>query len=244
VPKTLTPARLAIREDGTPFSADFGDVYYSTDGGPGQAEFVFLAGNGLPERWRHRDTFTVLETGFGTGLNFLATWKAWLADSARCSRLRFVSIEKHPIGADDLLALHQRWPELARCSEQLRAAWPLPETGLHTLQFEQDRVTLDLHFGDAADVLPRLKEEVDAFYLDGFAPGKNADMWSPAIFRALAAAATPGATLATWTVAAKVRKGLAEAGFSLWKSVGYGRKRDMLRGALRTEPSPDQGSRD
>ncbi|MGB0129013.1 MAG: tRNA (5-methylaminomethyl-2-thiouridine)(34)-methyltransferase MnmD [Rhodocyclaceae bacterium] len=242
--KTLTPARLVIREDGTPFSAEFGDVYHSIDGGPGQAEFVFLAGNGLPERWRHRHSFTVLETGFGTGLNFLATWKAWLTDSARCFHLRFVSIEKHPFGADDLGTLHQRWPELALYSEQLCAAWPLPETGLHTLQFDQGRVTLDLHFGDAADVLPRLKKQADAFYLDGFAPGKNPEMWSPAIFQALAAAATPGATLATWTVAATVRKGLAEAGFSLWKSAGYGRKREMLRGALRGDPSPDRGSRD
>jgi tRNA 5-methylaminomethyl-2-thiouridine biosynthesis bifunctional protein len=231
----LAPASLVFTGDGTPFSDRFGDVYHSADGGPGQAAFVFLAGNGLPERWRGRECFTVLETGFGTGLNFLATWNAWRTDERRPAMLRFLSVEKFPFHPDDLQRLHGSWPELAPCSEWLRAAWPALETGPHRMAFDDGRVILDLFFGDALEVLPRLAEQVDAIYLDGFAPGKNPEMWSATVFEALADAARPEATLATWTVAAAIRKGLTEAGFDVWKSPGYGRKRDMLRGRRRGE---------
>lgn len=235
--KSLVPASLVFTENGTPFSEAFGDVYHSADGGPGQAEFVFLGGNGLPERWRGRHSFTVLETGFGTGLNFLATWNVWRSDKDRPVLLRFVSVEKSPFRSADLEILHRSWPELAPCSALLREAWPALETGRHRLAFEAGRVVLDLFFGDALDVLPRLADRADAIYLDGFAPEKNQEMWSAAVFQALADAARPDATLATWTVAAAVRNGLARAGFEVWKSAGYGRKRQMLRGRRRAEAS-------
>jgi tRNA 5-methylaminomethyl-2-thiouridine biosynthesis bifunctional protein len=233
----LAPASLVFTKGGIPFSETFGDVYHSADGGPGQAAFVFLAGNGLPERWRGRERFTVLETGFGAGLNFLATWDAWRRDEARPALLHFISVEKFPLGRTDLERLHRSWPELAPCSALLQEAWPPLERDLHRLAFDAGRVVLDLFFGDARDVLTRLGERADAIYLDGFAPEKNPEMWSEAIFSALGDAARPEATLATWTVAAAVRKGLTEAGFEVWKTAGYGRKRHMLRGRRRLEPN-------
>src|ERR1700716_2605076 len=110
MPHALAPARLGFQE-GVPYSEAFGDVYHSAAGGPAQARHVFLAGNGLPERWRGRERFVILETGFGVGLNFLATWQAWRADPQRCERLHFVSVEKHPFALPDLRLLHERYAE-------------------------------------------------------------------------------------------------------------------------------------
>lgn len=228
----LTPARLAFDAHGTPYSPDFGDVYHSADGGPGQAEHVFLRGNGLPERWRGRDRFVILETGFGTGLNFLATWAAWRADAQACRRLHYVSVEGHPFTASDLAILHRRWPEFAPMAERLRAQWPVLTPGLHRIELEAGRLVLTLMFGDALRLLPRLSGRFDACYLDGFDPRKNPDMWSPALFKRLARLAAPGATLATWSVSARVRAGLEAAGFRCERRPGFGRKREMLTGHL------------
>src|SRR2546425_4461643 len=113
----LIPARLEFAADGTPWSEEFGDVYHSAAGGPAQARHVFLAGNRLPERWAGRERFVILETGFGFGLNFLATWQAWRRDPARCERLHFVSLEKHPFTLSNLRVLHSRYPEFERSEE-------------------------------------------------------------------------------------------------------------------------------
>jgi tRNA 5-methylaminomethyl-2-thiouridine biosynthesis bifunctional protein len=230
---SLTPATLAFA-DGVPFAQTFGDVYHSADGGLAQARHVFLAGNGLPQRWRVQSRFTILETGFGLGLNFLATWLAWQTEPARPQRLHYVAIEKHPFTAGDLARLHERWPELAALSAQLRAAWPPLTPGFHRLLLDQGRVILTLAFGDIADCLPQIDAAADAIYLDGFAPSKNPDMWSPQTLGRLKRLALPGATLATYTVSAAVRNGLAQAGFTCEKRPGFGRKRDML--AARFEP--------
>ena len=228
----ILPARLAFAADGTPYSPQFGDVYHSTDGGLAQARHVFLGGNALPRRWRGRDSFVIVETGFGLGLNFLATWEAWRTDAQRCERLHFASVEKHPFGADDLARLHARWPELTAVSGQLVRAWPPLVPGFHRLHFEDGRLTLTLLLGDIAELLPKLQAAADAVFLDGFAPEKNPEMWSAAVFRQLARLAKPEATLATWTVAGAVRQGLADAGFLVTKRPGFGRKREMLCGTL------------
>lgn len=229
----LIPAPLAFRGDGTPFSPAYDDIYHSAAGALAQAEHVFLSGNGLPERWRGRRTFTVLETGFGIGGNFLATWKAWRTDPKRCERLSFVSIEKHPFNAADLRALHERIvadATVSELSEQLLQAWPMHTPGLHRLEFEGARVTLTIAFGDALELLPRLWLRADAFYLDGFSPAKNPDLWSPAVFKSLARVAGEGATLATYSCAGHVRHGLALAGFECTKAQGFAQKRTMLVG--------------
>lgn len=225
----LTLADWHIGADGVPRSAVFDDVYHSWDGGLGQSRFVFLQGNQLPQRWAGRAVFTILETGFGLGLNFLATWAAWKADAQHCRSLHFISLEKHPFSRADLQTLHQQWPELAPLAHRLQQQWPLLTPGFHRLQLDEG-VTLTLIFGDALQWLPQLEAEVDAFYLDGFSPGKNPELWGERLLRQVARLADPGATCATYTIAAAVRRGLATAGFTVEKWPGYGGKRDMLHG--------------
>lgn len=231
----LTPARLALTIDGTPWSETFNDVYHSADGGPGQSRHVFLGGNDLPVRWHGRDRFVIVETGFGLGLNFLVTWAAWRADAHRPRCLHFVSAEKHPFVADDLARACERWPELQPLARQLVAAWPPLLPGFHRLHFDAGRVTLTLLFGDALDMLRQLSARADAFYLDGFAPAVNPEMWSAPLLGQVRRLAAAGATCATWSVAAPVREGLAAAGFLTQKWPGFGQKREMLSGRLRAD---------
>ena len=224
----LVPAEPAFDAAGTPYSPEYGDIYHSADSGPGQARHVFLGGNDLPARWSGERVFTIVETGFGLGVNFLATWDAWRADSRRPERLHFVSVEKHPFTREGLAGLHARYAEFAPLAAQLQSAWPLPLPGMHRLEFEGGRVLLTLAFADAADILPQLRLAADAFYLDGFAPDRNPDMWSPEMMKALARIARNGATLATYTTARAVRDALAAAGFTPELRTGFGRKRNML----------------
>ncbi len=229
----LIPATLAFLDNGTPFSPRHDDIYHSAAGALAQARHVFLRGNGLPERWQGRTVFTVLETGFGMGINFLTTWAAWRADSARCERLHFVSTEKHPFTRDDLLCAHATTIDDATVAELgrlLANVWPMLVPGLHRLEFDGGRVTLTLAFGDATGTLPALWLRADAFYLDGFAPAKNPDLWSPAIFRALARLAADDARFATYTSAGDVKRALEQNGFVYRKEPGFAGKRAMLCG--------------
>lgn len=224
----LDPAVLTYDDAGTPYSPVYGDIYHSSDSGPGQARHVFLGGNDLPSKWAGKHVFTIIETGFGIGLNFLATWQAWRADPARAERLHFVSVEKHPFSRDTLIALHQHYAEFVALAAQLQAAWPPLISGLHRLHFDDGHVTLTLVFADAAEALPGLRFGADAFFLDGFAPERNGEMWTPRLMKALARLARPGATVATYTMARPVRDALAKAGFVVTRRRGFGRKRDML----------------
>ena len=235
----LQPARLEFTPDGAPFSPAFGDVYHSTHGGPAQAQHVFLGGNDLPARWRDRERFVILETGFGLGLNFLATWQTWCADARRCRRLHFVSIEKHPFAAPDLAFAQQAWPEFADLAATLRHHWPPLTPGIHRLHLDDDRVILTLVFADAASQLREVDAAVDAFYLDGFAPVSNPEMWSLPVCKALARLAAPGATLATWCLARPVRDALAAVEFDLERRPGFAPRREMLVGHFRSR-RPDR----
>jgi tRNA 5-methylaminomethyl-2-thiouridine biosynthesis bifunctional protein len=211
---------------GPPRASEFGDVYHPREGALEQARAVFLAGNGLPERWRGRARFTILETGFGLGHNFLATWAAWRDDPRRCERLYFVSLEKHPPTRGDLARALSACA-LPPLAQQLVAAWPPLTPNLHSLAFEGRRVQLLLGFGDAATLARELVAQADAFFLDGFAPAKNPAIWSEPVFAALARLAAPGATAATWSAARIVRDGLRNAGFSVEAASGPGTKRDI-----------------
>lgn len=228
----ITPSPLEFEPDGTPRSSLYGDVYHTRSGGPAQAQHVFLAGNDLPARWQNQAQFTILETGFGLGLNFLATWSAWLNDPQRCQRLHFISVEKHPVSADDLAKAHAAWPEFEALAAQLRQNWPALTAENHRIERAEGRIVLDLIFGDALEALPQLEARADAFYLDGFAPDKNPELWSVPLFQALARLAAPGTTLATWSVAGSVRRGLNAAGFHTEKRAGFGGKRQMLVGVV------------
>ena len=225
----LRPAALAFDESGTPRSIEFGDVYHSASG-PGQARHVFLHGSDLPTRWAGSRVFVIVELGFGLGLNFLATWDAWRSDPHRCARLHFVSVERHPCDGGDLATAHLRYPEFSALSALLRSAWPLLLPGCHRLHFDEDKVTLTLVFGDVVEALRGLRLGADAFYLDGFAPDRNREMWSIETMRALSGLARPGTTVATWSVAAIVKESLTAAGFVVDKRPGFGAKREMLAG--------------
>ncbi|HUY01894.1 MAG TPA: bifunctional tRNA (5-methylaminomethyl-2-thiouridine)(34)-methyltransferase MnmD/FAD-dependent 5-carboxymethylaminomethyl-2-thiouridine(34) oxidoreductase MnmC [Rhodocyclaceae bacterium] len=240
----IVPAKLSFTSDGTPYSAFYDDVYHAAAGGLEQARHVFLGGNDLPARWRGRDAFTIVETGFGLGLNFLAAWQAWLDDADRCPRLHFVSFEKHPFAATELALAHRRWPALASLSATLRQQWPVLAPGVQRLNFAADRVSLTLFLGDATTLLPQLVAGVDAYFIDGFAPAKNPELWSPQFLASLTRTAAPDATLATWSVAKAVREGLAACGWTLTKRAGFAAKREMLSGRrgepLATAPSPER----
>jgi len=228
---TVEPATLDF-DDGQPACRRYGDVYASRDGALAQARHVFLGGNDLPARWAGREQYVIVETGFGLGVNFLAAWQCWRDDPRRPRRLHFVSIERHPLAADDLL---RAVPEALRpLAAPLAAQWPLPLPGLHRLEFDDARVVLTLALGDAGELVPQLVLGADAFFLDGFAPDRNPAMWSPPLLKALARLARPAATLATWCTAAAVREALAASGFTVGRRPGFGRKREML--AARFEP--------
>ncbi|WP_323119286.1 bifunctional tRNA (5-methylaminomethyl-2-thiouridine)(34)-methyltransferase MnmD/FAD-dependent 5-carboxymethylaminomethyl-2-thiouridine(34) oxidoreductase MnmC [Burkholderia alba] len=233
MPDRIVPATLAFREDGTLVSQDYGDIYHSEAGALEQARYVFLQGNNLPQRWRGRRIFTIVETGFGMGCNFLATWAAWRADPERCERLHFVSVEKHPFSRDDLRRAARHFvadTTIYPLVDALVDSWPVLTPGLHRLAFDAGGVTLTLAFGDVGTVLPNLVLRADAFYLDGFAPSKNPDMWSPSVFRSLARLADEHATFATYTSAGDVKRALDAAGFRYRKIDGFASKRAMLVG--------------
>jgi tRNA 5-methylaminomethyl-2-thiouridine biosynthesis bifunctional protein len=232
-PITLPTARLLAGAGGTPMSAEFGDVYHSADGATEQARHVFIAGNDLPQRWRGRDRFTIVETGFGLGLNFLETWRAIDDDPHAPQMLHFVSVENRPLAREAVASVLSRWPEHADRARELARQWPLPLAGFHRLAFKGGRIVLTLLFGDAAEALGQLEANADALYLDGFSPARNPAAWSPAVCRELARLATADCTLATWTVASSVRRALADAGFALEKRPGFGSKHEMLVGRLR-----------
>lgn len=224
----LTPARIEIDADGVPNSPDFGDRYLPREGAAAQAREVFLAGNALPARWAGRADFSLLETGFGLGNNFLAAWQAWRDDPQRPRTLHFVSIEAHPPTRADLQRCYAAspWPGLAAA---LIDAWPPAVDGLHPIDFDEGRVRLLLAFGDAGRIVRELDLVADALLLDGFAPDRNPAMWTRELMQGLSRCLAPGATAATWTVARSVRDALAAAGFEVERVDGHGAKRQTLR---------------
>jgi len=233
--RKIRPARLDWRAEGAappaPRSVAFDDIYFAEDG-PAETAHVFLAGNGLPARFATSARFCVGELGFGTGLNFLCTMKAW-SEAAKPpgARLHFFSTEAYPLSTEDMARAHAAWPALARQSTELRNALPPPQPGFHQLHPSAD-VSLTLYYGDALEGLRRADAAINAWFFDGFAPAKNPAMWAPALFREAARLSAPGATCSTFTVAGAVRRGLRDAGFAVEKRPGFGRKREMLTGRL------------
>ncbi|MBV9890141.1 MAG: FAD-dependent 5-carboxymethylaminomethyl-2-thiouridine(34) oxidoreductase MnmC [Rhizobacter sp.] len=224
----VAPADILFDGYGTPRSPTYGDVYHPRSGAFAQARHVFLANGALAERWRGRSRFVILETGFGLGNNFLATWSAWRDDPARPRRLHFVSIDSSPPTRATFAAVPREAP-LAPLAVELAERWPPLTCNLHRMAFDDDAVELLLAFGDAAAWLPQLAADVDAFFLDGFAPARNPAMWEPRLFKAMARLAAPDATVATWSAARRVRDALAGAGFVVERTAGRDGKRDITR---------------
>ncbi|HIF9153640.1 TPA: bifunctional tRNA (5-methylaminomethyl-2-thiouridine)(34)-methyltransferase MnmD/FAD-dependent 5-carboxymethylaminomethyl-2-thiouridine(34) oxidoreductase MnmC [Photobacterium damselae] len=249
-PAKIENAVLDWNELGTPVSNDFDDVYFSNANGLEETRYVFLQQNGLPDRWNDfsRRRFVVAETGFGTGLNFLALWqqfKAFRAENpnATVKELHFISFEKFPVTLDDLKKAHLSWPELSDLAQQLHAHYPPAVADCHRIILEDGLITLDLWFGDIQDCMPQVwtgdEGIVDAWFLDGFAPSKNLAMWNLDVYKGMRNLARSGCTLATFTAAGFVRRELIEAGFEMKKAKGFGHKREMLTGTIgeRTAPS-------
>ena len=254
-PNVITPAKIAWQTDDAgnqvPVSGEFGDVYFSHADGLAESRHVFLAHNQLPERLANltdKQCFTVAELGFGTGLNFLATWQLWRQLRAKkphltSARLHFITTEKYPIPLNDLtqiLALWaQRAPELAKLIEQLLANYPPLIAGCHRLNFIDDNITLDIWLGDAGDSLASLDTEtaikrpyIDAWFLDGFAPSCNETLWAESIFTQMQRLSRPSTTAATYSCAGIVKRGLQTHGFEINKVKGFGRKREMLTAVM------------
>ena len=228
------PERIEWQDDGTPggspYSPRFGDRYRSELGGLTQARGVFVHGCGLPAAWACKPQWTILETGFGLGLNFLLTWQAWNADPLRPRLLHFVSLEAFPASAADVLRAACAHPELQAFAEQLaRQLWGLLP-GMHRLVFEAGQVLLTLCIGDAKAMLRQQSFEADSVFLDGFSPERNPDMWDLPALKAVARCCRRGTRMATWTVARSVRDALTQCGFLVEKCAGIPPKRDRLEG--------------
>lgn len=216
----ILPASLQWR-DGVPWSDRFGDVYFSRDNGIAESKHVFLQGNGLPQRFIEKEHFVIGETGFGTGRNFFLSWQQFNG-----KQLHYFSTERFPLSVEDICRLHANTP-LAPMAEQLALHFPPLIPGLHVLKV-LPTVHLYLLLGDSTEMLSRIDATIDAWYLDGFSPAVNAEMWKPELLQQIARLSGPGTTLASYSVAGQLRRDLATAGFTVQKRPGIGNKREVL----------------
>lgn len=230
----LKSPELEWKDEKTPVSGRFDDVYFSADDGVAESQYVFIDGCGLPDLFQGRDHVTIAETGFGTGLNFLLTLKAWRDCQTDCA-LHYISVEGFPLTKDQLRAAYQNFVGLDGLYEELLSVYPTLTPGFHHLILQGGRVKLTLLLGEAAEMLADVDGKVDAWYLDGFAPKKNPDMWRADVFEQMARLSRKGTVLTTFTAAGFVKRGLADVGFTMSKRKGFGRKRECLQGVFEGE---------
>lgn len=237
-------AQISWLEDGAPYSSEYEDVYFSQAGGLSETEHVFLQANDLQARWRRMDAeescdvFTVGELGFGTGLNFLCTWRLWQQTGCRNLRLHYISCEKHPLSVAALGRALGQWPELAHYREALLKVYPDHSGGYHRLRLQLEdgssvssAVVLDLYYGEALALLGQqssLEAKIDAWFLDGFTPARNPALWSDEILATIAQRTRAGGTLSSYSVTGRVVRSLLALGFEVEKRKGFGSKRQML----------------
>jgi tRNA 5-methylaminomethyl-2-thiouridine biosynthesis bifunctional protein len=229
----LPHAQVDWDDQGRPHSRLFDDVYFSDKSGLDETRYVFLEQNRLAERFAAlpKDGRLVIgETGFGTGLNFLCAWQLFKQHAAASARLHFVSVEKYPLGPADLQRALALWPDLKPLADQLLTRYVAIHQGFQRIVLDNGRVTLTLLIGDALEQLPQLDAQIDAWFLDGFAPAKNPDMWTAELFAELARLAAPGSTISTFTSTGWVRRLLNAAGFKMKRTPGIGHKWEILRG--------------
>ena len=258
----LQHAQIDWDDQGRPHSRQYDDVYFSKNEGIEETQHVFLEQNRLRERCTAltpQDCLVIGETGFGTGMNFYCAWQLFAEHAPRGARLHFVSVEKYPLTREDLARAVQLWPQLEPYWQPLLAQYVAVHGGFQQFSFDHGRVTLTLMVGDALAQLPTLDAQVDVWFLDGFAPAKNPDMWTPELFAQLARLSRPGTTLGTFTTTGWVRRGLIAAGFAMRKVPGIGKKWEVMHGQFQgwpaeqpapaepepwyARPAPVQGSR-
>ena len=221
-----------------PYSVLFQDVYYSSDNGLLETDYVFLQGNQLSSRWQQLEntTFTIIETGFGTALNFLSAAQLWLRFAPKEAVLHFISTEKYPLKPQEMAKALQAWPELTKLSAQFLEQYQQSDQteAQETFALFDNRVKLTLLYGDATASLATTEFVADAWFLDGFSPAKNPDMWQTALFTEMARLSKTGTTFATFTSAGVVKRGLQATGFTVHKRSGFGKKREMLIGVFKS----------
>ena len=210
---------------GTLRSKEFDDLYFSAEDGLAETRHVFLDGNDLPGAWQGKERFVIAETGFGTGLNFLAVWKLFEETAREGQTLEFISFEKYPLNAVEIEAALEPWADELDVVE-LISVYSQESCVLQI----NEHVTLHLIFGDVNEELPKLEAQVDCWFLDGFKPATNPEMWTDTVFENMARLSRQGTTFATFTAAGVVRRGLQTVGFDVRKVAGFGRKREMLVG--------------
>ncbi|MGB0733505.1 MAG: bifunctional tRNA (5-methylaminomethyl-2-thiouridine)(34)-methyltransferase MnmD/FAD-dependent 5-carboxymethylaminomethyl-2-thiouridine(34) oxidoreductase MnmC, partial [Pontibacterium sp.] len=230
-------------QDGNPVSDQFDDMYFNLGSGVEESSHVFINGNNLTKRFAalsHTATFTIAETGFGTGLNFLLACQEWLINAPTGARLHYVSAECFPLSKSDLQKALSNWPQFSSLAAELVDQYPVEVSGFHRLQFSHGRISLTLLYFPADQAYSQLTAHVDAWFLDGFAPSKNPTMWSSALFQQMARLSSPKTSLATFTAAGFVRRGLNEVGFNTQKIPGFGRKREMTVAWFKPDQPIDQ----
>ncbi len=217
-----------------PYSLDFNDVYYSSDDGLAETNYVFIQHNQLSQRFTQLDKthFTIIETGFGTGLNFFCAAQHFLAHAPNNATLQFISLECYPLTADDFIKANRYWFVFEQMVNQLASTYMQLKKGLNRLSCCDDRIQLELWIGDVSHILPQINSTADAWFLDGFAPSKNSDMWSETLFQEITRLSKTNTTFATFTSAGEVRRHLQATGFNVRKATGFGKKREMLYGTF------------
>lgn len=239
-------ADIEWRDDGTPGSRRFNDIYFSTQGGLAESEHVFITGNDLETRWRQHprpgSPFTIVELGFGTGLNFLLCWQLLERLALADLRVHYLAFEKYPLSLKDMQRALALWPQLEPYSSSLLNAAIDHTAGIHRLLLTP-KLTLDLYFGDAlegmSEMLDGCSTAVDCWFMDGFAPDRNPTLWSNSITGLMWRNSSHGATASTYSVAGRVRRNLQEAGFTVTRRPGYGRKRQMSVAIADKQPPLD-----
>lgn len=222
--KQKTANMLGWQDELTPRSMLYDDIYFSSQDGLLESEAVFLNGIDAPRVWNRNKNYTICELGFGTGLNFLLTVRQWMRSRGSDQTLHYIATELYPLRKTDIdRAIH--WSELSDVKEEFLEQYPMEQ-----FELEDGAVKFTLLVGDCATMLSGLANKIDAWYMDGFSPRKNPDMWSKEIFSQMARLSVPGAKIATFTSAGFVRRGLVEAGFDIRKRPGFGKKREMLQG--------------
>ncbi|QRI65786.1 tRNA (5-methylaminomethyl-2-thiouridine)(34)-methyltransferase MnmD [Shinella sp. PSBB067] len=224
-----TEAILDWHEGDMPYSRAFDDHFYCRSDGRLECAHVFLAGNDLPRRWQRQAPFRIAELGFGTGLNLAETWRQWRETAPEGASLHFTSFERFPMARADIARALAHWPEIDRERAILTAAWPDAPAGRVEIDLEPG-MRLTVVCGAALDSLLREQEPFDAWYLDGFAPSRNPDMWSAELMAEVHRLTVPGGRFATYAAAGFVRRNLAAAGFSVERRPGFAGKREMLCG--------------
>ncbi|MCB1192034.1 MAG: bifunctional tRNA (5-methylaminomethyl-2-thiouridine)(34)-methyltransferase MnmD/FAD-dependent 5-carboxymethylaminomethyl-2-thiouridine(34) oxidoreductase MnmC [Leptospiraceae bacterium] len=214
------------------YSRDYCDAYSSSDGWLEEKEYVFLKANQLPDRWKGRKSYSIFELGFGTGLNFILSWELWKQNSSKDSVLHYSAVEKAPLDKEVIYSVFANYKHLQHLVDEFLRVYHIEEEGIYRFFFPKDRIYLNLLVGDISEMLPMFCGQVDLWFLDGFSPSKNPEMWSDEVFYWIAKKSYNGASLSTYSAASSVKQSLEKYGFQVQKINGFGKKREMLVGTF------------